>query len=307
MIERFGARAQDGTYYLSIWGASNPSKLYFDVVGVPTASCGTTVSATSWPGFPATALEPKKAPPRRPPPAPEPGVDPFTVNEGAMPAESSGNLGEASPNVMPARARPRSLSSPRPSGTVSGSYSVATLIVGFWAKPQSSRGGGLVPVVGRAALADESVHHRDDGRRPLRSAAPTNVLRRIGVAGLAADRPGVADEQLILVDDRLSPVSVGNIAVGCAVIWANTGLAIAARKITARSWRRPAWTTRAVEARRGGGVGVGGADGRGLGVHLVHRDVVAAEHVGQRVGGVVARYQQGGIEQLARGAGCGRA
>lgn len=105
MIERFGARAQDGTYYPSIWGASNPSKLYFDVVGVVPNSVvwnDGIRDILAWvPGK--LPLEPKKAPPPPPPPpAPEPGVDPFTVNEGAMPAESSGNLGEASPNVMPA-------------------------------------------------------------------------------------------------------------------------------------------------------------------------------------------------------------
>ena len=32
-IERFGARAESGAFYPSIWGASNGSKLYFDVVG----------------------------------------------------------------------------------------------------------------------------------------------------------------------------------------------------------------------------------------------------------------------------------
>jgi Domain of unknown function (DUF1942) len=32
-IERFGARAQSGDFYPSIWGASNTGKLYFDVVG----------------------------------------------------------------------------------------------------------------------------------------------------------------------------------------------------------------------------------------------------------------------------------
>jgi hypothetical protein len=32
-IERFGARAESGDFYPSIWGASNGGKLYFDVVG----------------------------------------------------------------------------------------------------------------------------------------------------------------------------------------------------------------------------------------------------------------------------------
>ncbi len=32
-VERFGARAESGDFYPSIWGASNAGKLYFDVVG----------------------------------------------------------------------------------------------------------------------------------------------------------------------------------------------------------------------------------------------------------------------------------
>ena len=32
-VERFGARSESGDLYPSIWGASNPGKLYFDVVG----------------------------------------------------------------------------------------------------------------------------------------------------------------------------------------------------------------------------------------------------------------------------------
>ena len=32
-IERFGARAESGEFYPSIWGASNGGRLYFDVVG----------------------------------------------------------------------------------------------------------------------------------------------------------------------------------------------------------------------------------------------------------------------------------
>lgn len=32
-IERFGARAESGDFYPSIWGASNGGRLYFDVVG----------------------------------------------------------------------------------------------------------------------------------------------------------------------------------------------------------------------------------------------------------------------------------
>ncbi|MCB9442400.1 MAG: DUF1942 domain-containing protein [Mycolicibacterium sp.] len=103
-IERFGARAQDGTYYPSIWGASNMSKLYFDVVGVVPNSVvwnDGIRDILAWvPGE--LPLEPKKAPPPPPEPAPEPGVDPFDVNQGgAMPAESDASL-KATPNVIPA-------------------------------------------------------------------------------------------------------------------------------------------------------------------------------------------------------------
>lgn len=104
MIERFGARARNGQYYPSIWGASNMSKLYFDVVGVVPNSVvwnDGIRDILAWvPGE--LPLEPKKAPPPPPEPAPEPGVDPFDVNQGgAMPAESDASL-KATPNVIPA-------------------------------------------------------------------------------------------------------------------------------------------------------------------------------------------------------------
>ena len=44
-----------------------------------------------------------------------------------------------------------------------------------------------------------------------------------------------------------------------------------------------------------------GAERRRLGVHPRHRDMIAAEHVGQRVRGVVARNQHDRVEQLTGG------
>ena len=58
-----------------------------------------------------------------------------------------------------------------------------------------------------------------------------------------------------------------------------------------------------VDARRAAGVGAVGAQQRGLGVHLGHRLVGAADHANQRVGGIVAGHQQQALEQLARGVG----
>ena len=45
---------------------------------------------------------------------------------------------------------------------------------------------------------------------------------------------------------------------------------------------------------------------RGLGVHLGHRGVVAADHVGQRIGRIIARHQQDCVQKLARGVGAAR-
>ena len=65
----------------------------------------------------------------------------------------------------------------------------------------------------------------------------------------------------------------------------------------------PPRAARTVKSRRRGGVGVRGADRGSLGVHLVHRDVISAQHVGQCVGGIITGHQQDRVEQLARGVG----
>jgi hypothetical protein len=117
MIGRFGARTEKGIFYPAIGGASNGSQLYFDVVGpVPNSVVWNdgVRDILAWiPGeIPLESDEiadepPVPAPPAPapyvvdiPPPVTNPAVDPFTVNPEAMPAESSGNLGEASPNVI---------------------------------------------------------------------------------------------------------------------------------------------------------------------------------------------------------------
>src|ERR1700733_3160661 len=74
-------------------------------------------------------------------------------------------------------------------------------------------------------------------RRPPRAAAPTNVLRAASVNPvLPPMAPGYRVRSSSWLAIGWSPLSPGNIADGSAVIWANTGLAIAARKMTARSW-----------------------------------------------------------------------
>lgn len=117
MISRFGARSESGIFYPSIWGASNGSKLYFDVVGpVPNSVVWNdgVRDILAWiPGD--IPLEPQgftdepeePAPPVPAPyivdiPAPveSPTANPFEVNTGVMPTESSGNLGEATPSVI---------------------------------------------------------------------------------------------------------------------------------------------------------------------------------------------------------------
>jgi len=108
MIERFGARSPSGIFYPAIRGASNMGKLYFDVVGeVPNSVVWNdgVRDILAWiPGeIPLEGFwEAPQAPAPMPQPAmmPEPAVDPFTINPGGMPAESDGNLGEATPNVL---------------------------------------------------------------------------------------------------------------------------------------------------------------------------------------------------------------
>ena len=95
---------------------------------------------------------------------------------------------------------------------------------------------------------------------------------------------------------------MGNIADGSAVICANIGLPIAARKMTAKSCAvvvaGAAWS---IQPGRRRGVGVRRPQRRGLGVHLGHGGAWAAQHLRQGVGGVVTRNQQQAVEQLARG------
>ena len=114
MIGRFGARTEDGIFYPAIWGASNGSQLYFDVVGpVPNSVVWNdgVRDILAWiPGdipleSESVADEPgEPAPPPYivdiPAPVESPAADPFAVNPGTMPTESSGNLGEATPSVI---------------------------------------------------------------------------------------------------------------------------------------------------------------------------------------------------------------
>lgn len=107
MIERFGARARNGQYYPSIWGASNMSKLYFDVVGVVPNSVvwnDGIRDILAWiPGE--LPLEPKSA--MEPPPEPERIVAEDEAAQGAAeapsmqsPAEGDAEL-KATPEIVP--------------------------------------------------------------------------------------------------------------------------------------------------------------------------------------------------------------
>lgn len=66
-IERFGARAESGDFYPSIWGASNTGKLYFDVVGdIPNSvvfNDGTRDLLAWVPGSPGSTAAPVIVPP----------------------------------------------------------------------------------------------------------------------------------------------------------------------------------------------------------------------------------------------------
>ncbi|MCV7179118.1 MPT63 family protein [Mycolicibacterium sphagni] len=66
-IERFGARAESGDFYPSIWGASNAGRLYFDVVGdIPNSVVFTdgTRDILAWvPGEPGSTAAPVIVPP----------------------------------------------------------------------------------------------------------------------------------------------------------------------------------------------------------------------------------------------------
>ena len=106
MIERFGARARNGQYYPSIWGASNMSKLYFDVVGVVPNSVvwnDGIRDILAWiPGE--LPLEPKSA--MEPPPDPERIAIDAEAAPGAAeapsqaPVEGDAEL-KATPNTIP--------------------------------------------------------------------------------------------------------------------------------------------------------------------------------------------------------------
>lgn len=107
MIGRFGARAQNGTYYPSIWGASNGSILYFDVVGVEPNSVvwnDGVRDILAWvPGDIRVAPKkvvpaPVEAPPvEAPPPVEEAASAEAPPADGAMPVENDPAL-VATPN-----------------------------------------------------------------------------------------------------------------------------------------------------------------------------------------------------------------
>lgn len=110
MIERFGARAQSGTFYPSIWGASNMSVLYFDVVGDEPNSVvwnDGIRDILAWiPGdlpLQPSSVMPGASEPPPPPPAPEiapetaPETGPVAAEPPAMPAESDAAI-VATPN-----------------------------------------------------------------------------------------------------------------------------------------------------------------------------------------------------------------
>lgn len=111
MIERFGARAQNGVFYPAIWGASNLGKLYFDVVGPDTPNSVVWNDGTrdilAWvPGTVPLEPEPKFVTPPPPPalPAPYPAAPPPPapyVPAGAMPAETDPAI-VATPNNLAA-------------------------------------------------------------------------------------------------------------------------------------------------------------------------------------------------------------
>ncbi len=96
MIERFGARARSGQYYPSIGGASNTSKLYFDVVGVVPNSVvwnDGIRDILAWvPGE--LPLEPKSA-------MAEPPPDPVTVVPGPQAVPGAAEAPAIQPGAVP--------------------------------------------------------------------------------------------------------------------------------------------------------------------------------------------------------------
>lgn len=112
MIARFGARAQNGDFYPSIWGASNPSRLYFDVVGAEPNSVvwnDGIRDILAWiPGE--LPLEPRSVMPgpTEPPPAPEPAPAPEPL---PAPGEESAGAEAGTPG-MPAESDPAIVATP---------------------------------------------------------------------------------------------------------------------------------------------------------------------------------------------------
>ena len=108
MIERFGARAQSGAFYPSIWGASNGNVLYFDVVGpVPNSVVWNdgTRDILAWvPGD--TPLEPARVMPEPAEPAPVPNRESYIPPaEASMPVETNPAI-VATPNPIPNESEP---------------------------------------------------------------------------------------------------------------------------------------------------------------------------------------------------------
>ena len=95
-IERFGARAESGDFYPSIWGASNGGKLYFDVVGdIPNSVVWNdgTRDILAWvPGEPGSTAAPVVVPPEG-----DENSQVVPGGQAAVPVESDPNI-VATPN-----------------------------------------------------------------------------------------------------------------------------------------------------------------------------------------------------------------
>lgn len=101
MIERFGARAEEGAFYPVILGASTLDTLYFDIVGVIPNSVvwnDGTRDILAW--VPGTLpLEGFRG--GTPPPEPEAGPENSVITPGSMPTESDPGI-VATPNDLAA-------------------------------------------------------------------------------------------------------------------------------------------------------------------------------------------------------------
>jgi len=102
-IERFGARAESGDFYPSIWGASNGGKLYFDVVGdIPNSVVWNdgTRDILGWvPGTPGSTAAPVVVPPEGDENSQV--VDTQPAETAPMPSEGGANI-VATPNDLAA-------------------------------------------------------------------------------------------------------------------------------------------------------------------------------------------------------------